>query len=158
MIATRFLFAASILPLVSAGKRVDGTTVVSEQDLVRKQNEFKVTLSQLEDDLLAQLAAADPATIPDNMPLIEGLEKTKATSAEINEQVLKSWAIVIELLNKKQGRNHSQIMQNCTLGAFFRRKPNVIDRLKSLPQRRRRSTFLVSCIDQVQPRAVCSFS
>jgi len=58
-----------------------------KQELVRKQNEFRVTLSQLEDDLLAQLSAADPATILENMPLIEGLEKTKATSAEINEQV-----------------------------------------------------------------------
>merc|ERR1719506_1639968 len=36
-----------------------------KQELVRKQNEFKVTLAQLEDDLLAQLAAADPATILD---------------------------------------------------------------------------------------------
>merc|ERR1719420_644763 len=58
-----------------------------KQALVRKQNEFKVTLSQLEDDLLAQLSAADPATILDNMPLIEGLELTKKTSNEISEQV-----------------------------------------------------------------------
>jgi len=58
-----------------------------KQELVRRQNEFKVTLLQLEDDLLSQLSAADPATILDNMPLIEGLEKTKATSAEINAQV-----------------------------------------------------------------------
>merc|ERR1712057_17968 len=58
-----------------------------KQELVRRQNEFKVTLAQLEDDLLAQLSAADPATILDNVPLIEGLEKTKATSADINEQV-----------------------------------------------------------------------
>merc|ERR1719364_42347 len=58
-----------------------------KQALVRRQNEFKVALSQLEDDLLAQLSAADPATILDNLPLIEGLEKTKATSSEINAQV-----------------------------------------------------------------------
>merc|ERR1719359_1333322 len=58
-----------------------------KQELVRRQNEFKVTLLQLEDDLLSQLAAADPSTILDNMPLIEGLEKTKATSAEITAQV-----------------------------------------------------------------------
>merc|ERR1719217_1234322 len=56
-----------------------------KQELVRKQNEFKVTLAQLEDDLLAQLSMADPATILDNVPLIEGLEKTKQTSAEIAE-------------------------------------------------------------------------
>merc|ERR1719333_771015 len=58
-----------------------------KQELVRKQNEFKVTLAQLEDDLLAQLAAADPATILENIPLIEGLEQTKATSKEIAHQV-----------------------------------------------------------------------
>merc|ERR1719502_2474674 len=38
-----------------------------KQELVRKQNEFKVTLAQLEDDLLAQLSAADPATILYNL-------------------------------------------------------------------------------------------
>merc|ERR1719333_1819425 len=58
-----------------------------KQALVRKQNEFKVTLAQLEDDLLSQLSAADPATILDNIPLIEGLEVTKSTSAEIQAQV-----------------------------------------------------------------------
>merc|ERR1719443_1811626 len=58
-----------------------------KQELVRRQNEFKVTLLQLEDDLLSQLSAADPATILDNMPLIEGLEKTKLTSAEIQDKV-----------------------------------------------------------------------
>jgi len=58
-----------------------------KQSLVRQQNEFKVTLSQLEDDLLSQLAAADPSTILENIALIEGLEKTKATSKEIGIQV-----------------------------------------------------------------------
>ncbi len=33
-----------------------------KQELVRRQNEFKVTLSRLEDDLLSQLSAADPET------------------------------------------------------------------------------------------------
>merc|ERR1719160_2356163 len=58
-----------------------------KQELVRRQNQFKVTLSQLEDDLLSQLSAADPATILDNIKLIEGLEETKKTSAEIAVQV-----------------------------------------------------------------------
>jgi len=58
-----------------------------KQALVRRQNEFKVTLAQLEDDLLSQLSAADPATILDNIHLIEGLEKTKQTSKEIAVQV-----------------------------------------------------------------------
>merc|ERR550537_790783 len=58
-----------------------------KQELVRKQNEFKVTLAGLEDDLLAQLSAADPATILDNIALIEGLEVTKTTATEIQAQV-----------------------------------------------------------------------
>eukprot|EP00746_Dinoflagellata_sp_MGD_P094656 gnl/MRDRNA2_/MRDRNA2_37720_c0_seq1.p1 gnl/MRDRNA2_/MRDRNA2_37720_c0~~gnl/MRDRNA2_/MRDRNA2_37720_c0_seq1.p1 ORF type:complete len:2173 (+),score=502.56 gnl/MRDRNA2_/MRDRNA2_37720_c0_seq1:470-6520(+) len=58
-----------------------------KQALVRAQNEFMVTLAQLEDDLLSQLSQADPSTILENLPLIEGLEKTKETSAEINRQV-----------------------------------------------------------------------
>merc|ERR1719181_1248733 len=58
-----------------------------KQELVRKQNEFKVTLAKLEDDLLSQLAAADPATILENIALIEGLEVTKKTSTEIAAQV-----------------------------------------------------------------------
>uniref|UniRef100_A0A0G4GMS7 Dynein-1, subspecies f n=1 Tax=Chromera velia CCMP2878 TaxID=1169474 RepID=A0A0G4GMS7_9ALVE len=59
----------------------------SKQELVRKQNEFKVTLAKLEDDLLKQLSEADPATILSNIPLIEGLENTKKTALEIQEQV-----------------------------------------------------------------------
>merc|ERR1719379_1460942 len=58
-----------------------------KQELVRKQNEFKVTLAGLEDDLLSQLSKADPATILENIALIEGLEVTKATSTEIAVQV-----------------------------------------------------------------------
>jgi dynein heavy chain len=58
-----------------------------KQELVRKQNEFKVTLAGLEDDLLSQLSKADPATILENIPLIDGLEVTKKTSAEIAIQV-----------------------------------------------------------------------
>merc|ERR1719353_1760617 len=58
-----------------------------KQELVRKQNEFKVTLAGLEDDLLSQLSRADPATILDNIALIEGLEVTKQTSSEIAVQV-----------------------------------------------------------------------
>eukprot|EP00930_Biecheleria_cincta_P085161 TRINITY_DN7456_c0_g2_i1.p1 TRINITY_DN7456_c0_g2~~TRINITY_DN7456_c0_g2_i1.p1 ORF type:complete len:2485 (-),score=519.86 TRINITY_DN7456_c0_g2_i1:101-6748(-) len=58
-----------------------------KQSLVRRQNEFKVVLSRLEDELLSQLSDANPDTILDNMPLIEGLEKTKETSRDIAVQV-----------------------------------------------------------------------
>jgi len=73
-----------------------------KQELVRKQNDFKVTLSQLEDDLLSQLAAADPATILDNLPLIEGLEKTKATSKEIAIQVKEAQTTEVEINTSRE--------------------------------------------------------
>jgi dynein heavy chain len=60
---------------------------LEKQNLVRKQNEFKVTLAQLEDELLAQLSAADPQTILDNYALVDGLETTKKTAIEILVQV-----------------------------------------------------------------------
>ena len=60
---------------------------IEKQVLVRRQNNFKVQLKRLEDELLAQLSGAEPETILDNLPLIVGLEKTKATSKEITIQV-----------------------------------------------------------------------
>lgn len=73
-----------------------------KQALVRKQNEFKVTLAALEDDLLSQLSAADPATILDNIPLIEGLEKTKATSKEIAVQVAEATITEVKINQSRE--------------------------------------------------------
>ncbi|CAE8635342.1 unnamed protein product [Polarella glacialis] len=68
-----------------------------KQGLVRKQNDFKVVLSRLEDELLSQLSDADPATILDNIALIEGLEKTKQTSRDIAVQVLEAQRTEVEI-------------------------------------------------------------
>ncbi|CAK0818714.1 unnamed protein product [Prorocentrum cordatum] len=73
-----------------------------KQALVRRQNEFKVTLASLEDDLLSQLSAADPATILDNLPLIEGLEKTKQTSKEIGIQVKEAQKTEVEINTSRE--------------------------------------------------------
>merc|ERR1719382_1750534 len=73
-----------------------------KQELVRRQNEFKVTLSTLEDDLLSQLSSADPSTILDNIPLIEGLEKTKATSKEIAIQVEQAQKTEVEINTSRE--------------------------------------------------------
>jgi len=54
-----------------------------KEELVNKQNEFKITLAKLESDLLKNLSDADPATILQNKALIESLEVTKQTSTEI---------------------------------------------------------------------------
>ena len=69
---------------------------------MRRQNDFKVTLSQLEDDLLSQLSTTDPATILDNIPLIEGLEKTKATSKEIALQVEQAQKTEVEINTSRE--------------------------------------------------------
>ncbi|KAL8434818.1 hypothetical protein ACSSS7_002955 [Eimeria intestinalis] len=58
----------------------------SKQALTRKQNEFKVTLAQLEDKLLYELSNADPELILSNTSLVESLEGTKRTAKEIKEQ------------------------------------------------------------------------
>ncbi|CBZ52391.1 hypothetical protein NCLIV_021800 [Neospora caninum Liverpool] len=62
----------------------------TKRELVRKQNEFKVALAQLEDALLVQLSNADPATILSNTELVEGLETTKQTATEIQEQAVEA--------------------------------------------------------------------
>eukprot|EP00913_Durusdinium_trenchii_P032904 g30803.t1 len=73
-----------------------------KQILVRRQNEFKVILSRLEDELLSQLSAADPDTILDNIPLIEGLEKTKHTSREIALQVAEAEKTEVEINHSRE--------------------------------------------------------
>ena len=54
-----------------------------KQELARQQNEYKVILAKLEEDLLNNLSSADPNTILSNTELIEGLEKTKKLAEEI---------------------------------------------------------------------------
>jgi dynein heavy chain len=55
-------------------------------DLTRQQNEFKITLKQLEDSLLARLSAAEGNFLGD-YALVENLETTKRTAIEIEEKV-----------------------------------------------------------------------
>ena len=58
------------------------------QALTAAAVQYQIRLVQLEDDLLEKLANA-PEDILSDVPLIEGLEATKATSKEINEAVAK---------------------------------------------------------------------
>jgi dynein heavy chain len=55
-------------------------------NLTRQQNEFKITLKQLEDSLLARLSAAQGNFLGD-YALVENLETTKRTAIEIEEKV-----------------------------------------------------------------------
>lgn len=58
----------------------------TKAQLTRQQNEFKITLKQLEDSLLARLSAAGGNFLGDTA-LVENLETTKKTAAEIEKQV-----------------------------------------------------------------------
>lgn len=57
-----------------------------KNDLVKAFNRYKIQLNELEDDLLFKLAEA-PADILADDALVQGLEKTKATAAEVSEAV-----------------------------------------------------------------------
>lgn len=57
-----------------------------KSDLTRQQNEFKIVLKKLEDDLLARLSAAEGDFLGDTA-LVENLETTKSTAIEIAEKV-----------------------------------------------------------------------
>jgi dynein heavy chain len=60
----------------------------TKNGLVQAFNDYKIQLKELEDQLLERLANA-PEDILSDIPLIEGLEATKATATEINEAVEK---------------------------------------------------------------------
>ena len=60
----------------------------TRNELVQSFNDYKIQLKSLEDQLLERLANA-PEDILSDIPLIEGLEQTKATANEINEAVEK---------------------------------------------------------------------
>ncbi|XP_051008480.1 dynein axonemal heavy chain 11 [Acomys russatus] len=55
-------------------------------ELTKHQNDFKIELTQLEEDLLLRLSAAE-GNFLDDTDLVERLETTKATAAEIERKV-----------------------------------------------------------------------
>lgn len=60
---------------------------VFQSDLTKQQNGFKITLKTLEDNLLSRLSSASGNFLGDT-ELVENLETTKRTAAEIEEKVL----------------------------------------------------------------------
>lgn len=58
-------------------------------DLTRQQNEFKILLSKLEDQLLAKLSSAEGDFLGDTS-LVENLEQTKTTALEVEEKVIEA--------------------------------------------------------------------
>ncbi len=69
---------------------------------VKAQNDGKVTLQQLEKELLQRLSEADPTTILENKDLIEGLEKTKSTAMEVAKQQEEAKKVEEEINKKRE--------------------------------------------------------
>jgi dynein heavy chain len=59
---------------------------LSQAELTKQQNDFKIMLKTLEDDLLSRLSSAG-ANILGDTALVENLETTKRTAAEIEQKV-----------------------------------------------------------------------
>ena len=73
-----------LLALVVKKERPD--LACQKEELIKQQNEFKIKLKQLENDLLFRLANAE-GDILENIELIENLEYSKKISMEIKEKV-----------------------------------------------------------------------
>jgi len=69
----------------------------TKENLTKEQQEFIITLAQLESDLLQKLVGADPDTILENVELIEQLEITKETSNIIQEKQMQAKQTEIEI-------------------------------------------------------------
>jgi dynein heavy chain len=73
-----------ILDLVVGVERAD--LAAKSIELIKKQNEFKIQMIGLENDILGKLAAAE-GDITEDVALIEGLEEAKRISNDISKQV-----------------------------------------------------------------------
>lgn len=73
-----------LLALVVKMERPD--LAAKKEELIQSQNQYKITLKNLEKDLLERLAAAE-GDILENIELIENLEKSKVLSDEIQIKV-----------------------------------------------------------------------
>ncbi|KAM6403695.1 dynein axonemal heavy chain 17 [Rhynochetos jubatus] len=83
-----------LLAAVVAKERPDLETLKAK--LRKSQNEFRMTRKELEDSLLAQLSAAAGEFLQDTA-LVENLETTQRTAAEIGEKVREAEATEIQI-------------------------------------------------------------
>lgn len=65
-------------------------------DLTKQQNDFKIMLKSLEDDLLSRLSSAGSNLLGDTT-LVENLETTKRTAAEIEQKVAEAKITSVEI-------------------------------------------------------------
>jgi len=74
---------------------------VQRAELLRQQNDFKITLKELEDNLLFRLSNAQGDILAD-VELIENLETTKATAKDIADKVLLARQTEAEVNNTRE--------------------------------------------------------
>ncbi|XP_063241593.1 dynein beta chain, ciliary-like [Bacillus rossius redtenbacheri] len=67
-----------------------------KSELTKQQNDFKITLKELEDNLLQRLAAAGENILGD-VQLVENLETTKKTAADIEVKVAEAKIMGVEI-------------------------------------------------------------
>ncbi|CAG5123335.1 unnamed protein product, partial [Candidula unifasciata] len=72
-----------------------------KSDLTRQQNEFKITLKGFSDNLLARLSAAEGNFLGD-YALVENLETTKRTAAEIEVKAAEAKVTEVEINNARE--------------------------------------------------------
>ncbi|XP_022380343.1 dynein heavy chain 9, axonemal [Enhydra lutris kenyoni] len=73
-----------------------------KSDLTKQQNGFKITLKTLEDDLLSRLSSASGNFLGDTA-LVENLETTKQTAAEVEKKVQEAKVTEVEI---NEAREH----------------------------------------------------
>ncbi|XP_033960741.1 dynein axonemal heavy chain 11 [Pseudochaenichthys georgianus] len=77
-----------------------------KSDLTKQQNMFKIELKLLEDELLTRLSAAESNFLGDNV-LVEKLETTKHTAAEIEMKVLEAKVNEVKI---NEAREHYRLV------------------------------------------------
>ena len=74
------------LNISSMLKLILTTSFHTQAELTKQQNDFKIKLKELEDSLLSRLSSAGGNFLGDTA-LVENLETTKRTAAEIEQKV-----------------------------------------------------------------------
>ncbi|XP_075251829.1 dynein beta chain, ciliary-like [Convolutriloba macropyga] len=78
----------------------------TRSDLTKQNNEYTITLKQLEDNLLARLSAAGGNFLGDTA-LVENLEHTKKTAAEIEEKVAEAKVTEVMINTAREDYRHA---------------------------------------------------
>lgn len=111
---TRDGLEQQLLAVVVKAERPDLEKLKS--DLTTQQNHFKITLKQLEDDLLVRLASAGENVLADPA-LVLNLEKTKRTAAEIENKVVESRATAKEIDTARE--NYRAVAERASILYFI---------------------------------------